>query len=81
MIHLEPLDGELALASHWVVMDSFLEFLGTFPLGMLTFVAIAAVFLFSVLTLFFWIVSKITGKTFAEVVHMFGGGKGPSITN
>ena len=27
MVHLEPLDGELALASHWVVMNSLKQFL------------------------------------------------------
>ena len=73
MVDPEPLDGELALASHWVVMDSFLEFLGPFPLGLLVFAALALVVIFSASAVGIWIVSKITGKTFGEASKMFDG--------
>ena len=57
------------MAAHWVVIDSFLEFLGTFPLGLLVFLIIGFVVVVCLGCVINWIVCKITGKTEKELFY------------
>jgi|ETNmetMinimDraft_26_1059896.scaffolds.fasta_scaffold44227_1 hypothetical protein len=63
-------------------MDSFLEFLGTFPLGFLVFCALALVVFVCVAIplrwLVVWVLSKITGMTIDELSAGKGGRGGSS---
>jgi F0F1-type ATP synthase assembly protein I len=56
-------------------MDSFLEFLGTFPLGLLVFLVIGFVVCICGGLVLMWIVSKITGKTMSEIAADRGTGQ------
>jgi len=50
-------------------MDSFLEFLGTFPLGLLVFLVIGIVAVVCLGLVLNWIVRKITGRTHKELFY------------
>ena len=65
MVDLEPLDGELALASHWVVMDTIVQWVidHTLAICLILFIGIWPVGL-----LMFWTLAKVNGMTLKEYV-------------